>query len=221
MKLRDVAANVLLRAVPEQSQLGFVGAKDNAFTADDMKADRAILEKVLQVLRSSPDFFFDLLPFGDVLKAVDGALDIPGVVAQSADIDQGRKARAVRPRHNNFGVAYGRSSSNRGGHGTVTAGQRTSVGKVQLVRTAEAFLFGRVGGPSPQLHRLGIEGDQQSLGIAKANRARNGIQCSLAGRNQRLELSRLATWGVRKFLDIGHRSVSRGEGTPGGPFCSG
>ncbi|MGY3075869.1 hypothetical protein ACVWZZ_002240 [Bradyrhizobium sp. LM6.10] len=133
MKLGDVATNVLLAPVPKQIQLSFVGTKDNPFSADDMKAHRPIIEKVLQVLRLPADFLLDLLASGDVLEAIYGALDAASLIAQRPDVEQGREARAIRPRHYDFGIARRRSHTNRGGHGTVGMGKRTSIEQVEPV----------------------------------------------------------------------------------------
>ncbi|MGY4600352.1 hypothetical protein ACVWXL_008098 [Bradyrhizobium sp. GM22.5] len=83
--------------------------------------------------------------------------------------------------------------------------------------TAEALLLGHIGHPAPQLNRLTVVGDEKSLCIAEVYRPRNGVECGVTGRDQRLELRRLTTGRDRKILNIGHESISRGERSEGPP----
>ena len=47
MKLGDVATDIILSGIAKQVQFGLVGPEDDAFAADDMKPDRAVLEEIL------------------------------------------------------------------------------------------------------------------------------------------------------------------------------
>src|SRR4051812_17527972 len=98
-----------------------------------MKTYGAVVEKVLEVLRLPADFLLSLLASGDVLEAIDRALDAAGMVAQSADVHQGREARAIRPRHDYFGIPGRRSQADCCCHGTLIMGDQSSIEQVELV----------------------------------------------------------------------------------------
>lgn len=213
MKLRHMAADVLLGSVPQHVQFGFVGTNDDAFAADDMQPHGTVLEKVLQILRCPADFLLNPLASGDVLEAIDGALDSARVVAQGADIDQGCNARAVRPRHDYFGIARGSTDAKSGGHRTVGMRKRRSIEQIELMGAAETLLLGEIRCSSPQLDGLGIVGDEGSLGLTEVNRTGNGIESGATGSDQRLELRRLTTKGERKFFDIRHWKLLSGRET--------
>ena len=69
-----------------------------------MKADRTVLEEILKVRTLAADFSFHRLLTRDVLKAVDGSLDLAAVISQGTNIDKGNDPRAVWPLDHDFSI---------------------------------------------------------------------------------------------------------------------
>jgi len=100
-------ANVFMRRIPEQIELGLVGADDDALSVDDVQTDGAVLEEVLQVRAFAADFFLHLPERGHILEAVDCALNPALPVLQCANVHQRCDTRSVRPFDDDFGITHG------------------------------------------------------------------------------------------------------------------
>ena len=167
MELRDVPSDILVSAIAEQGQFCLVGAQDDAFTAHDVKADRAVLEEILEIRALVADLIFHRLSGGNVLEAVDGSLDRAAVVSQGANIHKGDDARAVRPFDHDFSIPGRRAGLYRLCHRAVVVRKGCTIQAKQAMGSAKAILWlVNSGPPSPKLRGFAIEANKPSIVIA-------------------------------------------------------
>ena len=167
MKLRDGPSDILVSAIAKQGQFCLVGAQDDAFPAHDVKADRAVLEKILQVRALVAEFIFHSLFGGNVLKVVDGSLDSAAVIFQRANIDKDDDARAVRPFDHDFSIPGLGAGPHRICHRAFVVRKGCTVQAKQAMGSAEAILWLFHGGPPPpELCGFTIEANKPAIMIA-------------------------------------------------------